>query len=172
MITGLVSILEGMAVTLSWLFRRPYTVQWPDKLEKPLEEALPERYRGLLEVDVRLCMACGSCERSCPIGCIAMSMDKDPVTKERFITGFQINASKCMYCGLCVEACPTQAIQHTRVFAASHAELGDLVLRFMAPGEKASPFKPKDPRPEARPAGSITRSVMKPCFKEEESSRG
>ena len=31
---SVLSILEGMAVTLSWMFRRPYTVQWPDKIEK------------------------------------------------------------------------------------------------------------------------------------------
>ncbi|MBF0245573.1 MAG: NADH-quinone oxidoreductase subunit I, partial [Planctomycetes bacterium] len=56
------SILEGMAVTLSWMFRRPCTVQYPDKLDQTVEASLPENYRGILEVDTSLCTGCLSCE--------------------------------------------------------------------------------------------------------------
>ena len=104
---SVLSILEGMTVTLSWMFRRPYTVQWPDKIEKHIEDTLPERYRGILEVETRLCIACLACMKECPIEVIAITVERNAETKERRITQFDIDASKCMACGLCVEACPT-----------------------------------------------------------------
>ena len=77
------SFLEGMAVTLSWMFRRPYTVQWPDKIEKDLEGTLPARFRGILEVETRICIACLACMKECPIGVIAITVDRNAETKER-----------------------------------------------------------------------------------------
>ena len=54
---------EGMTVTLSYMLRRPITVQYPDRVERPLVETLPTRYRGLLEVDMAVCTGCMACER-------------------------------------------------------------------------------------------------------------
>lgn len=155
------TVLNGMAVTLSWCFRRPNTVQWPDKIDRPVEETLPERYRGILETDLRICTACLACQTACPINCIAITVAKDEQTKERFLTRFDIDAAKCMYCGLCVENCPTEAIRHTTLFAASKPRVEDLCLRFIKPGERKVPFKPKAEKPEPAPRGSITREALK-----------
>ncbi len=76
-VNSVLSVLEGMTVTLSWMFRRPYTVQWPDKIEKSIEDTLPERYRGLLEVETRLCIGCMACMKECPIECIAVAVERD-----------------------------------------------------------------------------------------------
>ena len=46
---------EGMSVTLSYMVRRPITVQYPDRTEKRVADTLPSRYRGLLEVDMNVC---------------------------------------------------------------------------------------------------------------------
>lgn len=160
-----VSVLEGMAVTMSWMFRRPLTIQWPDRIERPLEETLPERSRGLLEMEPRICSACLACEKACPIDCIAINVEKDPETKKRHMTKFDIDAAKCMYCGLCVEGCPTGALRHTTIFAAANSYIDNLTLRYVGPGEKVVPFKPKDPKPEdLAPTGALLRARLKGPF--------
>lgn len=155
------SIFEGMAITLSWCFRRPYTVQWPDKIERSVEDALPERFRGLLEVDLRLCSACLACEQACPIDCIRLEVDKNPETKERLIASFGIDSSKCMYCGICAENCPTKAIRHTSQFAATVSEQRNLCTEFVPPGQKYVPFKPKSELLEPITPGCIIAAQLR-----------
>src|SRR6266566_1505967 len=41
----LTSVFEGMSITFSHLVRRPMTIQYPDKIPKPIQETLPRRYR-------------------------------------------------------------------------------------------------------------------------------
>lgn len=159
------SFLEGLAVTLSWMFRRPYTIQWPDKIEKDLESTLPERFRGILEVESRICIACLACMKECPIDVIAITVERNAETKERLVTQFDVDASKCMYCGLCSAVCPTGAIHHTTQFAAANPDVRKLVLRFV---EKGAPFTPMKPRaqetggvaPVVRPRGSIVSAMI------------
>src|SRR3954464_15962014 len=113
------TILEGMAVTFSHLFREPITVQYPEKLDRPITEMLPPRYRGFLEVQMDICTGCKRCERSCPIECIAIDLVKNPPTKKQAMTRFDIDMGKCMYCGLYAEACKfesTGAKLHAREF--------------------------------------------------------
>ncbi len=167
-VSSATSILEGMAVTLSWLFRRPCTVQWPDKIEKPIEETLSERYRGILEVEIKTCTACQMCEKTCPIGCILITVERNAETKERLIAGFDIDAAKCMYCGLCAEACPTGAIHHTTQFAGATPQLSRLVLHYVGAGEKVVPHKPKTEVAGLAPRGSLAAARLKNCFPEGE----
>lgn len=155
------SVLEGMAVTLSWMFRRPCTVQWPDKMEQDLESSLPERFRGILEVEVTICTGCQACERACPISCIVVGTERNVETKERFLTRFDIDAAKCMYCGLCSEQCPTGAIRHTTQFAGASPDLGDLLLRYIGPGQKRVPYKPKTETGPLPPRGSLAAAKLK-----------
>ena len=142
------TILEGMAVTFSHLFREPITVQYPDKLDRPMSELLPARYRGFLEVQMDICTGCKRCEKSCPIDCIAIDLVKDPVAKKQAMGRFDIDMGKCMYCGLCVEACKhesTGAIRHTREFEGASASLDHLTFRFIPPGNLVPLYKaPKD----------------------------
>jgi NAD(P)H-quinone oxidoreductase subunit I len=143
------SIFEGMAVTFSELLRAPVTVQYPDKTEIPVPSMLPERYRGLLEVQMDICTGCKWCERVCPIDCIAIDLEKSATSKKIEMTRFDIDMAKCMYCGLCVEACvveSTGAIRHTREFEGAGATLDALVFRFV-PEHPLPLYKaPKDPR--------------------------
>ncbi len=162
---------EGMAVTLAQYFRRPTTVQYPDRTRVPVVDSLPERYRGFLEVDLAICTACKACERDCPIDVIAIDVEK--VGSERVMTRFDIDMGKCMYCGICVESCPvpaqapgdaepTKCIRMTREFEAATSDFPSLTFRFVEAGKPAPAYKPKKGElPATAQRGAIAREVRK-----------
>ena len=164
---AVVSIFEGMAVTQSWLGRKPMTIQYPSSPRRPKvslggPETLPERYRGFLEVDMEICSACLACERACPIECIRIDIEKqalpnDPEKKEqRVMTRFDIDMAKCMFCGLCSEPCPTGAIRHTSEFESPVAHTEHLLMRFVDVNHPVVPYKvKKGEEPKSRPRGEI-----------------
>lgn len=163
-------VLEGMAITFSYLFRKPITVQYPDRIAAPLNQSLPERYRGFLEVDMDICTGCKACERDCPINCIVIDLGK--VGDVRAMTRFDIDMGKCMYCNICVESCPvpgkapgdsedTKCIRMTREFEGATDSFPTLTFRFVRPGDAVVPYKHK--RGEIPPTvtrGEIVRKVQ------------
>lgn len=163
------AVLEGMSVTIGHYFRPPVTVQYPDRLPKPLNQTLPERYRGFLEVDLDTCTGCKACERDCPIDCIKIDLEK--IGDVRAMTRFDIDLGKCMYCNICVESCPvtvrapgdtedTKCIRMTREFEAATESFATLTFRFIRPGDAIVPFKPKKGVvPESPERGLVARKV-------------
>lgn len=135
------TVFEGMAVTFSHFVRKPFTVQYPDRTAMRVQDTLPFRYRGILEVDLEICTGCLACERACPIDCIIIDVTKDKQTKGMVMTRFDIDMAKCMYCGLCSEPCPTGAIHHTPEFEGSDYSLESLIRRFIK--EPVIAYKPK-----------------------------
>jgi NADH-quinone oxidoreductase subunit I/NAD(P)H-quinone oxidoreductase subunit I len=158
------SFWAGLTVTFSHLWRRPMTIQYPDRVDIPVKDTLPARYRGILEVDLAICTGCQACERACPIACIAITMEKsaaDP--KQRVIAAFDIDIAKCMYCGLCVEPCPTGALQHTREFEATNRHVDNLTLRFVDPSKPVPVFKvTKGESYPRKTLGEVVRGQLKP----------
>src|SRR5215471_5247482 len=170
------SVLEGMAVTFSYMFRKPTTVQYPDRVDVPVADSLPERYRGFLEVDMDICTACKACERDCPINVIAIDVEKRG--DGRVMTRFDIDMGKCMYCGICVESCPipaqapgdaeaTKCIRMTREFEGSTSEFPSLTFRFVRTGDPVVPYKPTKggPVPATPRRGLIAREVRRTAAK-------
>jgi formate hydrogenlyase subunit 6/NADH:ubiquinone oxidoreductase subunit I len=140
-VNAFTTVLDAMAVTFSHFFRKPYTVQYPDRIPIRVQDTLPYRYRGILEVDLEICTGCLACERACPIDCIVIEAKKDKETKEMILQRFDIDMAKCMYCGLCSEPCPTGSIHHTREFEGSDYSLESLMRRFVKVPVPA--YKPK-----------------------------
>jgi len=151
------SIFEGLSVTMSWMFRRPATIQYPDKIAEPVQEMLPESYRGVLEVDLQRCIACLLCQRTCPIDCIQIKVEKNPETGVREITRFDIDMGRCMYCGLCTEVEDCNALLHTTQFEATMPHPDLLVLHFV---KEPVPVAKRATAPPRRAPGSILAEVM------------
>lgn len=135
------TLFEGLAVTFSHLLRRPSTIEYPDRMAIRVQDTLPPRYRGILEVDLEICTACLACERACPIDCIVIDAKKDKAAGGMVMSRFDIDLAKCMYCGLCSEPCPTGAIHHTTEFEGADYSLESMVRRFVKTPVLA--YKPK-----------------------------
>ncbi len=143
---GVGTALKGMKVTFKHLFRHPTTVEYP---EVNVESRLPERYRGILQVDLDICIGCHLCDTACPICCIHIDdlrgektlvtskTTGKPSPKVRYPTRFDIDIAKCMFCGLCVEPCPTGAIHHTRRFEGTVSEVATLTYSYVRPEDIA-----------------------------------
>ncbi len=108
----MISILRSIWTVLTHTFRKPVTVQYPEK-----KAYLPPRWRGriILSRDPdgeERCVACYLCAVACPVDCIALQATEDEHGR-RYPELFRINFSRCIFCGFCEEACPTYAIQLT-----------------------------------------------------------
>ena len=102
-------LLRGLALTGSRLFRRKFTVQYP-------EEKTPKspRFRGLHALrrypnGEERCIACKLCEAVCPAQAITIESTQR-ADGSRKTTRYDIDMMKCIYCGLCEESCPVDAI--------------------------------------------------------------
>ena len=141
-VSGVVTTAKGMNVTFIHIFRKPITTEYPDV---DVEARLPERYRGILQVDMDICIGCHACETDCPINCILIEdvrgertlvpskITGKPTPKVRYPLKFDIDISKCMFCGLCTEHCPTGAIHHTRRFEGSVLAVASLNYSYVRP---------------------------------------
>lgn len=114
-IRGFNSLLIGMGVTIRQFFKPSVTVNYPHESLK-----MPERYRGHIELvrdpdtGLSLCIACKSCEKACPSGCIAVEGIKREGEKRKSPTDFKVDFTKCSLCGSCVEVCPTDALRFSK----------------------------------------------------------
>jgi len=105
----LTELVSGLWLTLTYMFKRPVTVNYPYE-----KGPLSPRFRG--EHALRRypngeerCIACKLCEAVCPA--LAITIEAEPRQDgSRRTTRYDIDMTKCIYCGLCQEACPVDAI--------------------------------------------------------------
>jgi len=102
-------IVEGMALTFSYMFRKRVTINYPYE-----KGPLSPRFRG--EHALRRypngeerCIACKLCEAICPAQAITIEAEPRDDGSRR-TTRYDIDMTKCIYCGYCEEACPVDAI--------------------------------------------------------------
>ncbi len=105
----LVELLQGLALTLSYMFKPTVTINYPYE-----KGPLSPRFRG--EHALRRyasgeerCIACKLCEAVCPAQ--AITIEAEPrADGSRRARRYDIDMTKCIYCGFCQEACPVDAI--------------------------------------------------------------
>lgn len=110
-VSRLRALIEGLKVTLRYLFSRSITMKYP--FEK---RELPEGYRGLHELKLNpetgdmKCIGCTLCARACPDHLITIETSPGEGKKKR-VDVFDVDISRCMFCNLCAEACPHGALE-------------------------------------------------------------
>jgi NADH-quinone oxidoreductase subunit I len=120
------SILKGMFITFSHIFKKKPTINYPEK-QRPFSET----FRGLHvlnrdEQGRENCTACGLCAVACPAEAITMEAaerlpsETNLYREEKYAAKYEINMLRCIFCGLCEEACPKDAIYLSQTFAPSN----------------------------------------------------
>ena len=106
----LLELVQGMWLTLKYLFRPKYTLMYP-------MEKFPQspRFRGLHALrrypnGEERCIACKLCEAICPAQAITIEAGPRRNDGTRRTVRYDIDMVKCIYCGFCQEACPVDAI--------------------------------------------------------------
>ena len=123
----LVELVKGLRLTGRYLFKRKFTVQYP-------EEKAPQspRFRGLHALrrypnGEERCIACKLCEAVCPA--LAITIEAEPREDgQRRTTRYDIDLTKCIFCGFCEESCPVDSIVETRIYEYHGEERGDLLM--------------------------------------------
>jgi NADH-quinone oxidoreductase subunit I len=119
----LVNIAKGMLITLSHLFKRKVTIQYPEQ-----KRTFSKVFRGVQilnrdEEGRERCTACGLCAVACPAEAITMeAAERQPgeenlYKEEKYAAKYEINMLRCIFCGYCEEACPKDAIYLSQTFA-------------------------------------------------------
>ena len=113
------STVHALATSLTNLFRRPVTVEFP-KVIRPRAERYRSSFALLHEEDGdEACIGCLQCERICPSEVISIKFGgkrESPISgkKRGYADDFVLDLNACIYCELCVQVCPTDAIVMTR----------------------------------------------------------
>lgn len=134
----LVELVKGLRLTGKYLFKRKFTVQYP-------EEKAPQspRFRGLHALrrypnGEERCIACKLCEAVCPA--LAITIESEPREDgQRRTTRYDIDLTKCIFCGFCEESCPVDSIVETRIFEYHGEQRGDLLMtkeKLLAVGDR------------------------------------
>ncbi len=121
-------LLDGLSLTLSYMFSRTVTEQYPDK-----QTWVPfPRHRGhhFLKTndDGELnCVACELCAKICPCDCITVVPYEDEKGNRRPLV-FDVDLARCLFCGLCEDACPADAIALGQHYEYSSYDTAALVV--------------------------------------------
>jgi NADH-quinone oxidoreductase subunit I len=148
----LLELLQGMWLTLKYLFRPKYTLMYP--MEKTPQSP---RFRGLHALrrypnGEERCIACKLCEAVCPA--LAITIDSEQrADGTRRTTRYDIDLFKCIYCGFCEEACPVDAIVETRIHEYHMENRGENIMtkdKLLAIGERYEAMIAADKAADAR----------------------
>ena len=123
----LIELLQGMWLTLKYLFRPKYTLMYP--MEKTPQSP---RFRGLHALRrypnaEERCIACKLCEAVCPA--LAITIDSEQrADGTRRTTRYDIDLFKCIYCGFCEESCPVDSIVETHILEYHFENRGENIV--------------------------------------------
>ena len=121
----LLELLQGMAVTGKYFFKRKVTLQYPEE-----KTPISPRFRGLHALrrypnGEERCIACKLCEAVCPAMAISIESTKREDGTRR-TTRYDIDLTKCIFCGFCEESCSVDSIVETHILEYHGEKRGDL----------------------------------------------
>ncbi len=124
----LLEMFKGLRLTGSYLWRKKFTIQYPEE-----RAPMSPRFRGLHalrldEKDEECCVGCKLCEAVCPALAITIETGPREDDGSRRTTRYDIDLFKCIFCGFCEEACPVDAIIETRVCDYHFEERGENIM--------------------------------------------
>lgn len=143
--SGSLSLIKGMQVTGKEFVTPKITEKYPENRET---HHIPQRFRACLELIYdeegnHRCIACGTCERSCPNGTINVvtkMVDTWDGKKKKKLDKYVYDLGSCTFCQLCVVSCPTNALTFSNDFEQAVFTRSKLV--------KTLNYLPEKPEPE------------------------
>ena len=111
--------LLSMFTVLKHLFKRPVTLEYPEK-----KRVVNEHFRGMPVIN-KTCLKCGNCIRVCPTGAIKIHNEI-----------FEIDLKKCIFCGNCSFYCPKGAITMSENYELATDSREKLELTYKIGGEE------------------------------------
>lgn len=124
----IISLTLGHFTVFKHLFKKPVTLEYPEK-----KAQLNDKFRGehalvLDEKGALKCTACGTCQRVCPsFGTIDIIKGKTDDGKP-YPEAYSIDMNKCIFCGNCVQYCPFGAITMTKNYELANEKKSSLKL--------------------------------------------
>lgn len=142
--TGIASLIKGMQVTGKEFITPKITEKYPEDRDVV---KVPDRFRAILTLKYddegrHKCIACGSCERSCPNGTIKLTtkmVDTIDGKKKKKLEKYSYDLGSCTFCQLCVTSCPTDAIAFSNDFEQAVFTRDKLVKKLNYLPEKEEP---------------------------------
>jgi NADH-quinone oxidoreductase subunit I len=131
-------LLEGMWLTLRYMFRPKATINYPYEKSPQSPRFRGEHALRRYPNGEERCIACKLCEAICPAQCIVIESQPRQDGNRR-TTRYDIDMTKCIYCGYCEEACPVDAIvlgPNQEFAAETRAELFYNKQKLLANGDR------------------------------------
>jgi len=147
MLSGIRSLLSGLAITWKELWTKKVTRQYPENRDTLV---ISERFRAELvmphdENNEHACTACGICQINCPNGTIKVisrTTETADGKKKKELDRYVYNLGTCTFCNLCVITCPSDAIVFSNNFENATFTREKLVKQLNHEGSRLREKKP------------------------------
>lgn len=126
LVTGALSLIKGLVITLKNCFMPAITLQYPTQ-----KQPMNERFRGLVDLRQNKCIICYQCVKICPTVCLAITHKE--ADKKKVLETFKYNMELCCFCGLCQQVCPTSAVYMNKIYEISVYDRNKLYVDLLNP---------------------------------------
>ncbi len=116
---GAISIFKSILTVFCQAFKKRVTLSYPE--QKP---EIPDKFRGMLELNYEKCIGCGLCAKICPAMDVLKIKENENGIKKLAV----IDVSRCIFCGNCAYNCPTGALNITKQYELATNDKKDLIL--------------------------------------------